>query len=75
MVFKNNSNISIIPANYQMNVSYHLFELAVPDREALLDYLSKKILTVEFIIVIIQSIQCIGMQKALAKGSLILVNI
>jgi dTDP-4-amino-4,6-dideoxygalactose transaminase len=39
--FSNNKNIQIIPANYADECSYHLYELAVPDREALLDYLSK----------------------------------
>lgn len=39
--FKNNPNIKVIPANYPDECSYHLYELAVPDREALLDYLSK----------------------------------
>lgn len=39
--FKNNKNIQIIPANYADECSYHLYELAVPDREALLDFLSK----------------------------------
>lgn len=40
--FKDNKKIQIIPANYADECSYHLYELAVPDREALLDYLSKK---------------------------------
>lgn len=39
--FKNNSKITIIPASYANECSYHLYELAVPDREALLDFLSK----------------------------------
>ena len=39
--FKNNKNIQIVPANYSNECSYHLFELIVPDREALLDFLSK----------------------------------
>ena len=39
--FKNNKNIKIVPANYPDECSYHLFELQVPDREALLDFLSK----------------------------------
>lgn len=39
--FKNNKNIIIVPANYPDECSYHLFELQVPDREALLDFLSK----------------------------------
>ena len=39
--FKNNKNIQIIPANYADECSYHLYELAVPDREALLEFLSK----------------------------------
>ena len=40
--FKNNSKIKIIPANYSSECSYHLFELCVPDREKLLDLLSKE---------------------------------
>ena len=39
--FRNNKNITIIPANYADECSYHLYELAVPDREALLEFLSK----------------------------------
>ena len=39
--FKNNPFIKIIPAPYADECSYHLYELQVPDREALLDYLSK----------------------------------
>lgn len=39
--FKNNPKIKIIPANCPDECSYHLYELAVPDREALLDYLSQ----------------------------------
>ena len=38
---KNNNKVSIIPANYPEECCYHLFELAVPDREQLLDDLSK----------------------------------
>ena len=40
--FKNNDKIKIIPANYSDECSYHLFELAVPDREDLLQKLSAK---------------------------------
>ena len=39
--FKNNKNIQIVPANYANECSYHLYELIVPDREALLEFLSK----------------------------------
>ena len=39
--FKNNPLIKIIPAPYANECSYHLYELAVPDREALLDFLSQ----------------------------------
>ena len=39
--FKNNPKIKIIPANHPEECCYHLYELAVPDREALLDYLSQ----------------------------------
>ena len=39
--FKNNPKIKIIPAPYADECSYHLYELAVPDREALLDFLSQ----------------------------------
>jgi dTDP-4-amino-4,6-dideoxygalactose transaminase len=40
--FKDNKNIKIIPANHSEECSFHLYELAVPDRDALLDYLSQK---------------------------------
>lgn len=40
--FRNNNKIKIIPANYPDECSYHLFEIAVPDRDGLLDYLSQK---------------------------------
>ena len=39
--FKNNHLIKIIPAPYADECSYHLYEIQVPDREALLDYLAK----------------------------------
>lgn len=39
--FKNNKKIKIVPANYADECSYHLYELIVPDREALLNYLSQ----------------------------------
>lgn len=39
--FKNNKNIKIVPANYSSECSYHLYELQVPDREALLNFLSQ----------------------------------
>ncbi|MGP1508301.1 MAG: DegT/DnrJ/EryC1/StrS family aminotransferase [Sphaerochaeta sp.] len=38
--FKDNPKIKIIPANYPDECSYHLYELAVPDREDLLNKLS-----------------------------------
>lgn len=38
--FKNNPKIHIIPAPYADECSYHLYELAVPDREDLLNRLS-----------------------------------
>jgi len=40
--FKDNKKIKIIPANHADECSFHLYELAVPDRETLLDYLSQK---------------------------------
>ena len=40
--FKDNKKIQVIPANYADECSFHLYEMAVPDREALLDYLSQK---------------------------------
>ena len=40
--FKENPLIQIIPAPYADECSYHLYELSVPDREALLNYLSEK---------------------------------
>lgn len=40
--FKNNDKIRRIPAPYADECSYHLYELAVPDREGLLNYLSAK---------------------------------
>lgn len=39
--FKNNPKIKIVPAPFADECSYHLYELQVPDREALLDYLSQ----------------------------------
>ncbi len=39
--FRNNSLISVVPANFKEECCYHLFELAVPDRDGLLEYLSK----------------------------------
>lgn len=38
--FKNNPKIHIIPASYADECSFHLYELAVPDREALLNFLA-----------------------------------
>ena len=40
--FGGNTKIQIIPANYANECSYHLYELAVPDREALLNMLSQE---------------------------------
>lgn len=40
--FKDNKKIEIIPANYNDECAFHLYELMVPDREGLLDYLSQK---------------------------------
>lgn len=39
--FENNHLIRVIPAPFENECSYHLYELVVPDREALLDYLSQ----------------------------------
>lgn len=39
--FKNNPNIRIIEAPYSEECSYHIYELVVPDREALLNELAK----------------------------------
>ena len=39
--FKNNSNIKAVPAPYHDECSYHIYELIVPDREALLGELAK----------------------------------
>lgn len=39
--FSNNPLIKIVPAPYDDECSYHLYELVVPDREALLDYLAQ----------------------------------
>lgn len=39
--FENNANIQIIRANYPDECSYHIYEIAVPDREALLSELAK----------------------------------
>lgn len=39
--FKDNPLIKIIPAPFADECSYHLYELQVPDREALLDFLAK----------------------------------
>ena len=38
--FKNNQSIKIVPANYPHECSYHLYELIVPNRGELLDYLA-----------------------------------
>ena len=40
--FKNNPRIKVIPANYEDECCYHLYELMVEDREKLLDQLSKE---------------------------------
>ncbi|MDD3106706.1 MAG: DegT/DnrJ/EryC1/StrS family aminotransferase [Bacilli bacterium] len=40
--FMNNEKIQIIPVNYSNECSFHIYELAVPDREALLEFLSSK---------------------------------
>lgn len=40
--FKNNPLIKIIQAPHANECSYHLYELVVPDREALLNFLSEK---------------------------------
>lgn len=40
--FAGNDKIKIIPANHADECSYHLYELAVPDREALLNFLSER---------------------------------
>ena len=40
--FKNNDRIRIIPAPYSEECAYHLYELAVPDRERLLNNLSEE---------------------------------
>ena len=39
--FKNNPKIKIIPATYADECAYHLYELVVPNREALLEKLAK----------------------------------
>lgn len=39
--FKNNPNIKIVGAPYAEECSYHIYELVVPDREALLAHLAK----------------------------------
>ena len=40
--FRDNPNITVIPANYANECSYHLYELIVPDREGLLAALAQK---------------------------------
>lgn len=40
-VFKTNPNIHIIPANHREECAFHLYEIAVPDREGLLSELAK----------------------------------
>lgn len=40
--FKSNANIQIIPATYAEECSYHLYELAVPDRDDLLKKLAEE---------------------------------
>ena len=39
--FKDNKNINAVPAPYHEECSYHIYELIVPDREALLGELAK----------------------------------
>ena len=39
--FKNNKNIKIVDAPYADECSFHIYELIVPDREALLNELAK----------------------------------
>lgn len=39
--FKNNKNVKAVPAPYHEECSYHIYELIVPDREALLNELAK----------------------------------
>lgn len=39
--FKDNKNLSIVGAPYHEECSYHIYELIVPDREALLEELAK----------------------------------
>lgn len=39
--FKNIKDITIIKASYHDECSYHIYELAVPDREALMDFLAQ----------------------------------
>ena len=39
--FKNNTNVKAVPAPYHDECSYHIYELIVPDREALLAELAK----------------------------------
>lgn len=38
---QSNPKIKIVPANYEEECSYHLFELVVPDREKLLNHLAE----------------------------------
>ena len=40
--FRGNPHIRVIPANYPEECAYHLYEMAVPDREALLQSLAKQ---------------------------------
>lgn len=40
--FNSNKKIQIIPANYADECSYHIYALVVPDRDALLNYLSER---------------------------------
>lgn len=40
-LLKDNPNITIIDANYKDECSYHIFEIAVPDREALMSKLAE----------------------------------
>lgn len=39
--FKNNDKIKVIPAPYADECAYHLYEMVVPDREGLLNYLAE----------------------------------
>ena len=57
-IFKNDPKIQIIGAPHADECSYHIYEIAVDNRDGLLNIYKKMIFTQVFTIVIIQSMKC-----------------